>query len=141
MIYNDVLISSLKEKYILNPIQIDDDRYSLYYFGKEKDKNYIILKNDTAGAGELSDAAKFIDGLYEKKFSNASFVFIAFVENDFESDDYMLFNGNSFLHTVSYNFTTSRYTYDKNFYYSGSKKIKQLFSDVEQIAFERQTSV
>lgn len=136
MRYNDMLIFSLKEKYILNQILINDDRYSLFSFGKEKDNNYIILKNSVSEEGELSDVVKFVDSLSEREFFNASFVFIAFVKNDFKSDDYMLFNGKSFLHTISYNFTTSHYTYDKKFYYLGSKKIKQLFTDVEQIVFE-----
>ncbi|MBR7132351.1 MAG: hypothetical protein IKD04_02355 [Clostridia bacterium] len=136
MRYNNKLLFSLKEKYIINQIAINNDMYSLFSFGKEKNNNYIILKNDICAEGELSDVVKFIDGLSEKEISKASFVFIAFVKNDFKKDDYILFNGMSFLHTISYNFTTSQYVYNKNFYYLGSRKIKQLFTDVEQIVFD-----
>lgn len=136
MKYNDKLILSLKEKYIINQIIINNEKYSLFSFGREKDNNYIIIKNSVCVKGELCNVTKFIDSLSEKKFYKGSFVFVAFVNNDLKDDEYMLFNGESFLHIISYNITTSQYLYDKKFYYLGSKKIKQLFDDVGQIVFD-----
>lgn len=45
-----------------------------------------------------------------------------------------MFNGASFLHTISYNLVTVQYRYDNDFYYLGSKKIKKLFVDLEEIS-------
>lgn len=78
---------------------------------------------------------ELIDRLSEERFLNASFVFVAFVKSNFKDDDYFLFNGNSFLHTISYNLETAQFAYDKSFHYVGGKKIKQLFADIEQIIF------
>ena len=133
MINNDKLLMLLKEKYNLNEVILQNDIYKLFIWGKEKEKNYIILKNGVCVDEELSKVQNFIDGLEKIKIKNATFVFIAFVNNDFKKEDYTGFNGNSFLHTISYNLMTSTSMYDKNFYYWGSKKIKQLLSDIEQL--------
>lgn len=60
MDYNDKGISLLKEKYEWNHI-LSHDRYSLFSFGREKDKNYIILKDGICEANELSDVANFTE--------------------------------------------------------------------------------
>lgn len=135
---NDKLIFLLKDKYQFNEMVIDNDIYTLFSFGKGRDNNYIILKNDICTDEELSEVQKFIDSLPEKKFSNASFVFIAFVNQNFKKEDYIMFNGVSFLHTISYNLNTAQFVYDKDFYYLGSKKVKQLFKDIEKIIFDVQ---
>lgn len=131
MINNDKLLMLLKEKYNLNEVILQNDIYKLFIWGKEKEKNYIILKNGICVDEELSKVQSFIDSL--AKINKATFVFIAFVNNDFKKEDYTGFNGNSFLHTISYNLRTSKSMYDKNFYYWGSKKIKQLLSDIDQL--------
>lgn len=133
---NDKILIELKKKYIINQIDINDNNYCLYSFGKEKNNNYIILKNENNTDKELNNVIKFIDELPKNKFSNSSFIFITFVKNNFNDDNYMLFNGTSFLHTISYNLITKEYVYDKKFYYLGSKKIKELFKDIEQIVFD-----
>lgn len=138
MMCNDKLIFLLKDKYQFNEMVIDNDIYTLFSFGKGRDNNYIILKNDICTDEELSEVQKFIDSLPEKKFSNASFVFIAFVNQNFKKEDYIMFNGVSFLHTISYNLNTAQFVYDKDFYYLGSKKVKQLFKDIEKIIFDVQ---
>lgn len=135
MKYNDKLLIELKKKYTINQIDVNDNNYSLYSFEKEKDNNYIILRNENNNDEELNNVIKFIDELPKNKFSNSSFVLIVFVKNNFKDDDYMLFNGTSFLHTISYNLITKEYVYNKKFYYLGSKKIKELFKDIEQIVF------
>lgn len=129
----DNLLSMLKNKYNLNDVIVHNDSYKLFSFGKDKDKNYMIFKNNICDNEELSKVQKFIDSLAEKKIKNATFVFVAFVNNDFKKDDYTQFNGNSFLHIISYNVLTYTSMYDKNFYYWGSKKIKQLLYDIEQL--------
>ncbi len=129
----DKLLSMLKNKYNLNEVIVHNDSYKLFSFGKDKDKNYMIFKNNICGDEELSKVQKFIDSLAEKKIKNATFVFVAFVNNDFKKEAYTGFNGNSFLHTISYNLQTYTSMYDKNFYYWGSKKIKQLLYDIEQL--------
>lgn len=135
---NDKLIFLLKDKYQFNEMVIDNDIYTLFSFGKGRDNNYIILKNDICTDEELSEVQKFIDSLPEKKFSNASFVFIAFVNQNFKKEDYIMFNGVSFLHTISYNLNTAQFVYNKGFYYLGSKKVKHLFKDIEKIIFDVQ---
>ena len=138
MMCNDKLIFLLKDKYQFNEMVIDNDIYTLFSFGKGRDNNYIILKNDICTDEELSEVQKFIDSLPEKKFSNASFVFIAFVNQNFKKEDYIMFNGVSFLHTISYNLNTAQFVYNKGFYYLGSKKVKHLFKDIEKIIFDVQ---
>lgn len=138
MMCNDKLIFLLKDKYQFNEMVIDNDIYTLFSFGKGRDNNYIILKNDICTDEELSEVQKFIDSLPEKKFSNASFVFVAFVNQNFKKEDYIMFNGVSFLHTISYNLNTTQFVYNKGFYYLGSKKVKHLFKDIEKIIFDVQ---
>ena len=135
MKYNDKLLIELKKKYTINQIIINDNNYSLYSIGKEKNNNYIILKNEYSTDKELNKVTNFIDKLYKNKSPRSSFIFITFVKNNFKDDEYMLFNGVSFLHTISYNLITKEYTYDKKFYYLGSNKIKKIFKDIEQIIF------
>lgn len=135
MMYNDKLLLHLNEKYTLCQIDCNHDRYFLFSIGKESNKNYIILKRDICSEGELRNVTEFIDRLSENRFTNASFIFVAFVKNNFKDDEYFLFNGKSFLHTITYNLETAQFAYDKNFHYEGGKKIKQLFADIEQIIF------
>ena len=130
---NNKLLTALKEKHVLNKIATDSDTYSLFTLDKEKNKNYIILRNGICSNDEISCVQNFIDCLDKKKFFNATFIFIAFVKEDFKEDEYLKFNGNLFLHTLSYNLTTGKFISDKTFYYWGSKKIKQFFDDIEQI--------
>lgn len=133
MINMEIFLLSLKKKHILNEMIINNLSYTLFAFEREKDKNYIIFKKGDCDEDEVINVQSFINSLKEKKFKNASFVFVAFVKNDFEKDYYTGFNGNSFLHIISYNLLTSTIMYDKNFYYFGSKKIKQLLFDIENI--------
>lgn len=135
MLYNDKLLLCLNEKYTLCQIDCNHDRYFLFSVGNKSNKNYIILNRDICSEGELRNVTEFIERLSENRFTNASFVFVAFVKNNFKDDEYFLCNGKSFLHTITYNLETARFAYDKSFHYGGGKKIKQLFADIEQIIF------
>lgn len=135
MEYNEKLLCSLKEKYSFEEISANYDGFILFSFGAKKNNNYFILKDDICGGDELHKVTEFIDSLSKTQFSNATFIFVAFVKSDFPNGDYMLFNGTSFLHTISYNLITSQYVYDKNFSYLGSIRIKELFSDIEKVIF------
>lgn len=125
-----MLLSALKNYYSFNQIIVSDSEYSLFSFGKTNDKNFLIIKNEVCATDEICSVESFIDGL-SPKISNASFVFIAFVNEDFDNDDYFKFNGNSFLHTISYNLISSKCIYHKNFYYFGSNKIKRLMKEIK----------
>ena len=130
---NDTLLSALKNDYDynFNQIRIESSKYSLFSFGKAGNKNFLIVKNEVCAADEICSVESFIDGL-SPKISNVSFVFIAFVNEDFSDDDYFKFNGSSFLHTVSYNLISSECIYYKSFYYFGSSKIKRLLKEIKQ---------
>lgn len=133
MITNNELILKLSENYHINEISIPNNLYKLFSFGKEKDKNYIIVKNNLSADDDLRNIKILVDSLTEKKFKFASYIYVAFVNVDFNNCDYTMFNGNSFLHTVTYNIISTVCKYDKNFYYCGSKKIKQLFNEIESL--------
>lgn len=133
MNYNDKVIDLLKSKYDLNSININNSMFSLFSIGKEKDKNYIILENNSTNLSEITELQKFIDSLNDKKYRNASFVFIKCVQKDLNDDDYLLFNGSSFLHIFTYNLITLKCKYDIDFHYFGDKKIKELFKDIESL--------
>lgn len=133
MSYNDKVIDLLKSKYDLNNININDSTFLLFSIGKEKDKNYIILENNSNNLSEIADLQKLIDGLNDKKYRNASFVFIKFVQKDLDDENYLLFNGNSFLHIFTYNLVTLKCKYDIDFHYFGDKRIKELFKDLENL--------
>ena len=133
MNYNDKVIDLLKSKYDLNGININNSMFSLFSIGKEKDKNYIILENNSTNLSEITELQKFIDSLNDKKYRNASFVFIKFVQKDLNDENYLLFNGSSFLHIFTYNLITLKCKYDINFHYFGDKKIKELFKDLENL--------
>lgn len=130
MNYNDKVIDLLKSKYDLNSINVNDSMFLLFSIGKEKDKNYIILENNSTNLSEITELQKFIDSLNDKKYRNASFIFVKCVQKDL-NDDYLLFNGSSFLHIFTYNLITLKCKYDIDFHYSGDKKIKELFKDLE----------
>lgn len=87
MNYNDKVIDLLKNKYDLNNIDISDSAFSLFSIGKEKDKNYIILENDSANLNEITKLQKFIDSLIDKKYKNASFIFVKCVQKDLDDDN------------------------------------------------------
>ena len=130
---NDTLLSALKNDYDynFNQIRIDSSKYSLFSCGKAGNKNFLIIKNEVCAADEICSVESFIDGL-SPKISNASFVFIAFVNEDLGDDDYLKFNGSSFLHTVSNNLISSECISYKSFYYFGSSKIKRLLKEIKQ---------
>lgn len=132
MNYNDKVIVLLKSKYDLCNINIDNSKYLLFSIGKEKDKNYIILENDSTLA-DIINIQKFIDSLTDKRYRNASFVYITFVKEDLSDDDYLLFNGSSFLHIFTYNLITLKCKYDIDFHYFKDKKIKEIFKDLENL--------
>ena len=132
MNYNDKVIDLLKSKYDLCNINIDDSKYLLFFIGKEKEKNYIILENDFAPA-DIINIQKFIDSLTDKKYRNASFIYITFVNKDLSDENYLLFNGSSFLHIFTYNLITLKCKYDEDFHYFGDKKIKEIFKDLENL--------
>ncbi len=133
MNYNDKVIDLLKSKYDLNSININNSMFSLFSIGKEKDKNYIILENNSTNLSEITELQKFIDSLTDKKYRNASFIFVKCVQKDLNDDDYLLFNGSSFLHIFTYNLITLKCKYDIDFHYFGDKKIKELFKDLESL--------
>lgn len=133
MNYNDKVIDLLKNKYDLNNIDISDPMFSLFSIGKEKDKNYIILENNSDNLNEVTKLQKFIDSLTDKKYRNASFIFVKCVQKDLNDDYYLLFNGSSFLHIFTYNLITLKCKYDIDFHYFGDKKIKELFNDLESL--------
>ena len=133
MIDNNELILKLSENHHINEISISNNLYKLFSFGKEKDKNYIIVKKNLSADDDLQNIKMLIDDLTEKKFKFASYVYVAFVNADFNDCDYTVFNGNSFLHIITYNVISTSCKYDKNFHYCGSKKIKQLFNLIETL--------
>lgn len=133
LVDNDAVLSMLSEKYALREEPVLSDEYRLFLAGSEKDRRYLILKTAVCSDGEIKNIRKFIDGLPEKQQKNAVFVLIAFVRNDFKNDDYFWFNGNTFLHVISCNLTDSTCKYDKNFHYSGDKKVKKIIADVERL--------
>lgn len=91
MNYNDLVIDLLKSKYDLYNINIDDSKYLLFSIGKEKNKNYIILENEFT-CFNIINIQKFIDNLIDKKYRTASFVYIKFVKEDLNDENYLLFN-------------------------------------------------
>ncbi len=136
MIRTTELITKLSEHYSINEISIPNNSFQLFSFGKEKDKNYIIIKNDLSAADDLQNIKILVDSLTEKKFKFASYIYITFVNADFNDFDYIAFNGNSFLHTVVYHIGTMTFKYDKNFHYCGCKNIKQFFNGIESLLNE-----
>lgn len=131
-IYNKI-VKFLEQNYRLCIFPVENTEFILYTLGDKKDRNYVIFKNGLTTSSDLSKVCYFIDRVANTGIKSASYLFIAFTEDDWDKDSYTAFNGSAFLHVLTYNLKSNTFLWDKKFYYWGSKKIKQVFKKIIEL--------
>ena len=132
---NQLYLSELSKQYEIESIEMFESDFSSYRVSLNKRGTiYLILCNNYGYSFDINtvlDKISLFDGAF--KMGN-SYLCVMSIENP-AKDMCFYCNGKSFAHFIFLDRQTKRLVYDKNFYYSDSKRIKQLI-DIYQDCFD-----
>ena len=134
-ILNQNFLHQIAKTYNIENVEICKNGFSAYRLSTNKrNAVYLVLCDDFT---VLSDMDFLLDQIliWDQSLKNGNSYLCVMPLIHAEADLCTYCNGKSFVHFVLYDSETSRLVYDKKFYYSGSKQVKQLI-DAYQMCFD-----
>lgn len=135
---NKKLLSEIPEKYEIKTVDILADKFSSYELCKNRDlfkeTVYLLLSNDYSMPQEVETILEEIT-IWEKskalKHGNSYLCVMPVIHGN--KDMCTFFNGNSFCHFILFDIDKKCLFYNKDFYYSSGKRIKELIDICQRI--------
>lgn len=125
---NRKFLSKISEEYDMESVEMPDSGFLVYRLIHRKRKRvvfYLFLCKDFTISSDISAILDKIS-LWDYSFKNGNSYLCITPGNHAQIDMCTQFNGKSFLHFIIYDQKRNALIYDKDFYYHGSKYLKQL---------------
>ena len=142
---NQKYLSCLSEQYTLESVHMFEDDLSVYRVKSKRktfwrrffeDIVYLVLCNDYVSPPDIDWMLDVISEVEKKEKVGSSYLCIVPMYNP-TKEACTWFNGKTFVHFILLDRQTNSLLFDRGYYYSGMKHVKQMI-DIYQECFEQE---